>query len=46
MFNMFETDGYPSLKLQYHITTSLTESQAAEVSILKWELLYHPYRYR
>ena len=45
MFDIIETDGSPRLKLQYHPTTSLTESQAFEVSIAKWELLYHLCRY-
>jgi hypothetical protein len=40
MFDIIETGKYPGLKLHYHTSTSLTESQAFEVSIAKWELLY------
>ena len=41
MFDIKETGKYPGLKLHYHTSTSLTENQAFEVSIAKWELLYH-----
>jgi len=41
MFDIIETDRYPGLKIQSHPSMILTESQAFDVSIAKWELLYH-----
>ena len=41
MFDIMETNGYPGFKLQCQPSTSLTESHAFEVSIAKWEFLYH-----
>ena len=41
MFDILETDKQPRLKLQYHPSTDFTESQAFDVSIAKWRLLYH-----
>jgi len=40
MFDILETNGYSRLNLQNRFCTSLTKSQAFEVSIAKWELLY------
>jgi hypothetical protein len=44
VFDIIETGKYPGLKLHYHTSTSLTESQAFEVSITKWELLHNLYK--
>jgi len=40
MFDVIDTERFPGLTLQYHASPILTESQAFEVSIAKWEQLY------
>ncbi len=39
MFDVVETERYPGLRLHYHASPILTENQAIEVSIAKWEQL-------